>query len=81
MTVLSWFGVFCRADIWVDFTPLQAALTVLTLPSLPRGLYVKSVQFAGQDITHAPLDTKLGTNGTLQIVLSAKAAAVTANVQ
>ena len=48
---------------------------------LPQGTYLKSVRFAGQDVTHALIDTTSGTGGTLDVVLSSKAATVTGSVQ
>lgn len=76
----------------LDFTPLQAFFAVLAtpglghgvvkpVPALSQGVYVKSVRFAGQDVTHAPLDFTSVREGSLQILLSAKAAMVTANAR
>ena len=48
---------------------------------LPQGTYLKSARFGGQDVTHAPIDTTSGTGGTLELVLSSKAADVTGSVQ
>jgi protocatechuate 3,4-dioxygenase beta subunit len=47
---------------------------------LPQGTYVKSMRFGGQDVTRAPLDLTAGGGGSLEIVLSAKAADVTGAV-
>jgi len=44
---------------------------------LPQGSYVKSIRFGGQDVTRAPLDLTAGGGGSLEIVLSPKAADVT----
>jgi protocatechuate 3,4-dioxygenase beta subunit len=44
---------------------------------LPQGTYVKSMRFGGQDVTRAPLDLTAGGGGSLEIVLSPKAADVT----
>ena len=49
--------------------------------SLPQGTYLKSARFAGQDVTNAPIDLSSGTGGTLDLVLSSKAATVTGSVQ
>jgi len=78
---------------FLDFTPLQAFFAAMALagapqggsvtpvPALSQGVYVKSVRFAGQDVTNMSLDFSFGANGALQIVLSAKAAAVTTNAR
>jgi hypothetical protein len=47
---------------------------------LPQGTYIKSMRFGGQDVTRAPLDLTAGGGGSLEIVLSAKAADVTGAV-
>lgn len=47
---------------------------------LPQGAYVKSMRFGGQDVTRAPLDLTAGGGGTLEVVLSSKAADVTGSV-
>ena len=44
---------------------------------LPQGTYVKSMRFGGQDVTRAPLDLTAGGGGSLELVLSPKAADVT----
>lgn len=43
---------------------------------LPDGVYVKSARFNGEDVTHAPIDLSAGGGGTLEIVLSPKAASI-----
>jgi len=48
---------------------------------LPAGAYVKSVRFAGQDVTHSLLDMSSMAGGTLDIMLSDKAADVSGSVQ
>jgi hypothetical protein len=48
---------------------------------LPPGAYVKSVRFGGQDSTKTLLDLTSGAGGVLEIVLSLKAAEVTAMVR
>lgn len=54
---------------------------VLNAISLPSGTYLKSARFGGQDVTHSPFDTTSGAGGTLDIVLSSKAADVSGSVQ
>ena len=51
----------------------------VTLNPLPAGVYVKSVQFGGQDVTRKPL--ALTTGGTIDILLSAKAADVSGTIR
>jgi hypothetical protein len=46
----------------------------ITLGAMPQGTYVKSIRFAGQEVAHAPLDLTTGAVGSLEIILSAKAA-------
>jgi protocatechuate 3,4-dioxygenase beta subunit len=47
---------------------------------IPQGTFVKSMRFGGQDVTRAPLDLTSGGGGTLDVVLSPKAADVTGAV-
>jgi len=49
--------------------------------SLPQGTYLKSARFGGQDVTHGLIDTTAGTGGTLDLVLSSKAADVAGSVR
>jgi hypothetical protein len=49
----------------------------IQVKGLPQGSYVKSIRFGGQDVTRAPLDLTAGGGGSLEIVLSPKAADVT----
>ncbi len=44
---------------------------------LPQGVYVKSITYGGQDVTHAMLDLTNGAGGPLAVVLSPKAADLT----
>ena len=46
----------------------------VTLGVMPQGTYVKSIRFAGQEIALTPLDLTTGAAGSLEIILSAKAA-------
>jgi protocatechuate 3,4-dioxygenase beta subunit len=46
----------------------------------PQGTYLRSARFGGQDVLHATIDTTSGTGGTLELVLSSKAATVTGSV-
>jgi hypothetical protein len=41
---------------------------------LPEGTYVRSVRFGGEDVTRKAIDTTNGVGGTLEVVLSTKAA-------
>jgi protocatechuate 3,4-dioxygenase beta subunit len=38
--------------------------------ALPKGAYVKSVKFAGRDVTNADIDLTSGAGGTMEIVVS-----------
>ena len=49
----------------------------VTIGGLPQGSYVKSMRFGGQDVTRAPLDLTSGGGGSLEVVLSPKAADIT----
>ncbi len=42
--------------------------------ALPEGAYVKSVHFAGQDVTRMPIDLTSGVSGTLDILISPRGA-------
>jgi hypothetical protein len=54
---------------------------VVSLSSLPDGIYVKSIRFGGQDLLRAPLDLTGGATGTLDIVFSSKVATITGSVK
>jgi Carboxypeptidase regulatory-like domain len=62
------------------FSALGTAKYVLSLGSLPQDTYLKSARFAGQDVTNASIDLTSGTGGTLELVLSSKAASVSGSV-
>jgi hypothetical protein len=53
---------------------------VLNIPTLD-GMYLKSARFEGQDVQRASIDTTSGAGGTLELMLSSKAATVTGSVQ
>jgi hypothetical protein len=46
----------------------------VTLGVIPQGTYVKSIRFAGQEVARTPLDLTTSAAGSLEIILSAKAA-------
>ena len=52
----------------------------ITIGGLPQGSFVKSMRFGGQDVTRAPLDLTSGGGGSLEVVLSPKAADVSGAV-
>ena len=52
----------------------------IALSAMPQGTYVKSIQFAGQEVAHAPLDLTTSAAGSLEIILSAKAADLSGTV-
>jgi protocatechuate 3,4-dioxygenase beta subunit len=52
----------------------------IALGAIPKGTYVKSIRFAGQEVAHAPLDLTTGAAGSLEITLSAKAADLSGTV-
>jgi hypothetical protein len=58
-----------------------AAKYFVNLGALPEGTYVKSTRFGNQDVTHDLLDLTYGGAGTLEIVLSTKAADVSGVVR
>lgn len=49
--------------------------------NLPDGVYVKSVRVGGQDVTRTTLDLTSGVSGTLDILLSSRAAEVLGTVR
>ena len=51
------------------------------LYDLPDGVYVKSIRLGGQDVTRAKLDLTSGVSGTLDILLSPRAAEVLGTVK
>ncbi len=60
------------------FAGVQPSKYLLALPIKP-GTYVESARLDGSDVTHAPLDLTKG-GGSIEIVLSAKVASITATV-
>lgn len=70
-----------KDDGTFTFTGVGTSKYLLNAVSLPPGTYLKSARFGGQDVTHAPIDTTSGTGGTLDLVLSSKAADVAGSVQ
>jgi len=70
-----------KEDGTFKFNTVGTAKYSLNVASLPQGTYLKSARFGGQDVTHAPIDTTSGTGGTLELVLSSKAADVAGSVQ
>ncbi len=48
---------------------------------LPQGTYVKAMRLGGQDVTREPLDLTSGAGGSLEIVLSPKAADISGVVR
>jgi hypothetical protein len=63
------------------FNAVGTSKYLLAAVILPQGTYLKSARFGGQDVTHAPIDTTSGSGGTLDLVLSSKAADVAGSVQ
>jgi len=53
----------------------------VSVNSLPPGMYVKSARFGGQEATKSLIDMTSGGGGVMEVVLSAKAAEVTAFVR
>lgn len=53
----------------------------VNITALPDGVYVKSVTYGGQNITNGILDLTAGAGGSLDIVLSLKAASITGVVR
>jgi len=70
-----------KEDGTFRFNTVGTAKYSLNFISLPQGTYLKSARFGGQDVTHAAIDTTSGTGGTLELVLSSKAADVAGSVQ
>jgi hypothetical protein len=70
-----------KEDGTFRFNGLGTTKYALNVISLPQGTYLKSARFAGQDVTHAPIDTTSGTGGTLDLVLSSKGAELSGSVQ
>jgi len=70
-----------KEDGTFRFSGVGLSKYAVNLASLPAGTYLKSARFGGQDVLHAPIDTTSGTGGTLELVLSSKAATFTGSVQ
>lgn len=54
--------------------------TVSVAP-LAGDTYIKSIRYAGQDVTHSPLEVRVGVPGTLDIVLSRNAGNLSGEVK
>ena len=70
-----------KEDGTFQFNGLGANKYQLNAGGLPQGTYLKSVRFAGQDVTRALIDLAPGGGGTLDLVLSSKAADTAGSVQ
>ena len=60
---------------------LEAAAYRVTMNGLPRSYYVKSIRFGGHDTDQGSFDIGTAANGSLDVVLSDKTAAVTGVVR
>jgi protocatechuate 3,4-dioxygenase beta subunit len=80
-TSLSTPNTQIKDDGTFKFNAVGTSKYLLNAISLPQGTYLKSAKFGGQDVTHSPIDTTSGTGGTLELVLSSKAADVSGSVQ
>lgn len=69
-----------KEDGTFRFSAVALSKYALNATSLPQGIYLKSARMGGQDVLHAPIDTTSGAGGTLELVLSSKAATVTGSV-
>ena len=70
-----------KDDGTFKFNAVGASKYLLNALGLPQGTYLKSARFGGQDVTHSPIDTTSGSGGTLDLVLSSKAADIAGSVQ
>ena len=70
-----------KEDGTFRFSGVGLSTYAVNLASLPPGTYLKSARFGGQDVLHTPIDTTSGAGGTLELVLSSKAATFTGSVQ
>jgi hypothetical protein len=70
-----------KEDGTFQFNALGANKYQLNAGGLPQGTYLKSVRFAGQDVTRALIDTTSGTGGSLELILSSKAGDLAGSVQ
>ena len=70
-----------KEDGTFRFNAVGTSKYLLNANLLPPGTYLKSARFGGQDVTREPVDTTSGAGGTLDIVLSSKAAEVAGSVQ
>jgi hypothetical protein len=61
-----------KADGTFQVIVLWPGTYLIDVSGLPARAYVKSIRFAGQDVTRAPLDLSTG-GGNLDVVLAAKA--------
>jgi hypothetical protein len=67
-----------KADGTFVLTTVRPLVYFVNVTGLPEGTYVKAVRFNGQDITHQTLNA---SSGTMDIVVSSKAADVSGSVR
>jgi protocatechuate 3,4-dioxygenase beta subunit len=73
-------GAQVKDDGTFKATGLGPNKYAINFNGLPQGAYVKSVRYAGQDVTHSLLDMSTAANGTLDVTLSDKAGEVSGAV-
>jgi hypothetical protein len=61
--------------------PILPDAYVVDVSGLPDGVYLKFVRFEGQDVGRGRLDLTAGKGGTLDLVLSSKAATISGTVR
>lgn len=70
-----------RNDGTFEFRGIALNKYAVGMEIMPDGAYLKSVRFGGQDVTHTMLDFTSGVNGSLDILLSPRAAEVSGTVR
>lgn len=70
-----------REDGSFEIGGLGPVLYDAQLRGLPEHTFVRSIRFAGHDVTHAPIDLEAGSAGKIEIVLSGGAPSVAGTVK
>ncbi|MEO8049910.1 MAG: carboxypeptidase-like regulatory domain-containing protein [Acidobacteriota bacterium] len=70
-----------KEDGTFELRGVVPAIYAATALALPDGAYVKSVHFAGQDVTRMPIDLTSGVSGTLDILISPRGAELLGTVR
>ncbi len=73
-------GAQVKEDGTFKITGLGPNKYAINFNGLPQGAYLKSIRYGGQDVTHSLVDMSAAVGGTMEVMLSDKAADVSGTV-